>query len=252
MGSAPSPPCGAATAARWRSSPSRRAAGSSPRTPVPSPSASRCRAGRRTAAPGRRASRRSRRSGRCTSRCASPRGAAQPRPAPAVRRQPAALRHLGRHRARRGLGQLGAGPARRRGPDGRAARGGPGHRPCRPRGCRRRGRRASTPGCATTQPRVTWPGGQFASGRLPAGHPLVGEVADAVEVADRRPAGRGGRALRLRPAALRRTSAASRRCTTAPVTCGWRTPRGSRCRSPRSSHVARALALLAARRLGAH
>ena len=29
---------------------------------------------------------------------------------------------------------------------------------------------------------MTWPGGQFASGRLPAGHSLVGEVADAVEV----------------------------------------------------------------------
>jgi acetylornithine deacetylase len=28
--------------------------------------------------------------------------------------------------------------------------------------------------------RVSWPGGQFASGALPAGHPLAGEVADAV------------------------------------------------------------------------
>ncbi|GAA5045705.1 acetylornithine deacetylase [Thermocatellispora tengchongensis] len=29
-------------------------------------------------------------------------------------------------------------------------------------------------------PRVTWPGGQFASGRLPAGHPLAAEMAAAV------------------------------------------------------------------------
>jgi acetylornithine deacetylase len=29
-------------------------------------------------------------------------------------------------------------------------------------------------------PEVTWPGGQFASGRLPVGHPLADEVADAV------------------------------------------------------------------------
>ena len=55
-------------------------------------------------------------------RAAGPRGAPQHRPAPAVRRQPAALRHLGRHRARRRLGQLGARPARRRGSDGGAAR----------------------------------------------------------------------------------------------------------------------------------
>ncbi len=30
-------------------------------------------------------------------------------------------------------------------------------------------------------PRVSWPGGRFASGRLPHGHPLADEVADAVE-----------------------------------------------------------------------
>ena len=30
-------------------------------------------------------------------------------------------------------------------------------------------------------PRVSWPGGRFASGRLPEGHPLADEVADAVE-----------------------------------------------------------------------
>jgi acetylornithine deacetylase len=29
-------------------------------------------------------------------------------------------------------------------------------------------------------PRLTWPGGRFAPGRLPEGHPLAGEVADAV------------------------------------------------------------------------
>jgi acetylornithine deacetylase len=32
------------------------------------------------------------------------------------------------------------------------------------------------------RPVVTWPGGQFASGRTDTGHPLVGEVADAVAV----------------------------------------------------------------------
>lgn len=37
-------------------------------------------------------------------------------------------------------------------------------------------------------PRVSWPGGQFASGRLPQGHALIGEMADAVElVSGRRP-----------------------------------------------------------------
>ena len=53
-------------------------------------------------------------------RPARARGPPQRRPAPPVRRQPAALRHLGRHGAHGRLGQLGARPARRRGPDGRA------------------------------------------------------------------------------------------------------------------------------------
>ncbi|WP_214109314.1 ArgE/DapE family deacylase [Acrocarpospora catenulata] len=36
---------------------------------------------------------------------------------------------------------------------------------------------------------VTWPGGRFASGRLPEGHPLLGETADAIEaVTGTRPA----------------------------------------------------------------
>ncbi|MGW0803241.1 ArgE/DapE family deacylase [Nonomuraea sp. NPDC002799] len=50
-------------------------------------------------------------------------------------------------------------------------------------------------------PVVTWPGGQFASGRLPAGHALLGEVAQAVaDTTGRRPAEAGapyGSDLRL-------------------------------------------------------
>jgi acetylornithine deacetylase len=50
-------------------------------------------------------------------------------------------------------------------------------------------------------PTVTWPGGQFASGRLPEGHPLLGDVVDAVEhVTGARPheaAGPYGSDLRL-------------------------------------------------------
>ncbi|MBM6404412.1 ArgE/DapE family deacylase [Phycicoccus sp. CSK15P-2] len=40
---------------------------------------------------------------------------------------------------------------------------------------------AADPWLRDHPPVVTWPGGQFASGRLPAGHPLAAEVADAVE-----------------------------------------------------------------------
>ncbi len=63
---------------------------------------------------------------------------------------------------------------------------------------------AADPWLREHEPRVTWPGGQFASGRLPAGHPLVGRGRRRGRGADGRPAGRGGRALRVRPADLRR------------------------------------------------
>ena len=39
---------------------------------------------------------------------------------------------------------------------------------------------AADPWLAEHPPRVTWPGGRFASGRLPEGHPLAAEVSDAV------------------------------------------------------------------------
>ena len=100
-------------------------------------------------------------------------------------------------------------------------------------------------------PRVTWPGGQFASGRLPAGHSLVGEVADAVEVVTgARPVeaaapygsdlrlytGVGGiPTLHYGPGDVRLAHAPRESVPIAEVV-----------------QVARALALVAARRLGAH
>ena len=101
------------------------------------------------------------------------------------------------------------------------------------------------------EPRVTWPGGQFASGRLPAGHPLVDEVADAVEVltgarpveaaapygSDLRIYGDVGGipTLHYGPGDVRLAHAPRESVPLAEVV-----------------DVARALALLAARRLGAH
>ncbi|MFI6707606.1 ArgE/DapE family deacylase [Nonomuraea sp. NPDC050478] len=41
-------------------------------------------------------------------------------------------------------------------------------------------RSAAHPWLRANPPAVTWPGGQFASGRLPAGHPLLSEVRQAV------------------------------------------------------------------------
>jgi acetylornithine deacetylase len=98
---------------------------------------------------------------------------------------------------------------------------------------------------------VTWPGGQFASGRLAPGHPLVGEVADAVEaVSGTRPseaaapygsdlrlyAGVGGiPTLHYGPGDVRLAHAPRESVPLAEVV-----------------EVARALALVAARRLGAH
>jgi acetylornithine deacetylase len=98
---------------------------------------------------------------------------------------------------------------------------------------------------------VTWPGGQFASGQLADGHPLVGEVADAVAlVSGRRPGvaaapygsdlrlytGVGGiPTLHYGPGDVRLAHAPRESVPLAEVV-----------------EVARALALVAARRLGAH
>lgn len=100
-------------------------------------------------------------------------------------------------------------------------------------------------------PLVTWPGGQFASGRLAEGHPLVDEVADAVAlVSGRRPGvaaapygsdlrlytGVGGiPTLHYGPGDVRLAHAPRESVPLAEVV-----------------EVARALALVAARRLGAH
>ncbi|HMM97118.1 ArgE/DapE family deacylase [Phycicoccus sp.] len=106
------------------------------------------------------------------------------------------------------------------------------------------------PWLADHPPRVSWPGGRFASGRLPAGHPLAAEVADAVEaVGGVRPAVAGapyGSDLRLYadagvptlqygPGDVRLAHSAQESVELAEVVA-----------------VARALAVLAARRLGAH
>ena len=94
---------------------------------------------------------------------------------------------------------------------------------------------AADPWLRDHTPRVTWPGGQFASG--PAGR-----RAPARRGGGRRGGGRHRRTgppRRPRPTAPTCAStpgsAASRRCTTARATCGSRTPRASRCRSPRWS-----------------
>lgn len=100
-------------------------------------------------------------------------------------------------------------------------------------------------------PTVTWPGGQFASGRMPEGHPLLGEVVDAVvRVTGVRPheaAGPYGSDLRLYvgqggiptlqygPGDVRLAHAPRESVPLAEVL-----------------DVARALALVAVRRLGAH
>ena len=98
---------------------------------------------------------------------------------------------------------------------------------------------------------MTWPGGQFASGPAAEGHPLVGEVADAVELVSgrgpRRRAAPYGSDLRLYtgvggiptlhygPGDVRLAHAPRESVPLAEVV-----------------EVARALALVAARRLGAH
>ena len=50
---------------------------------------------------------------------------------------------------------------------------------------------------------VGWPGGQFASGRIDVAHPLVGEVLAAVRTTEGRHARSGRGAVRQRPASVR-------------------------------------------------
>jgi acetylornithine deacetylase len=110
---------------------------------------------------------------------------------------------------------------------------------------------AADPWLREHAPKVTWPGGQFGSGHLPDGHPLVDEVADAVElVTGRRPVevaapygsdlrlytGVGGiPTLHYGPGDVHLAHAPRESVPVAEVV-----------------EVARALAVLAARRLGAH
>lgn len=110
---------------------------------------------------------------------------------------------------------------------------------------------AADPWLRDHTPRVTWPGGQFASGRLEEGHPLVDEVADAVQlVTGARPVeaaapygsdlrlytGVGGiPTLHYGPGDVRLAHAPRESVPLAEVV-----------------QVARALALVAARRLGVH
>lgn len=79
---------------------------------------------------------------------------------------------------------------------------------------------------------VTWPGGRFASGRLPEGHPLPevirGAHADAGGAAGLRECGAPyGSDLRLY------AGAGIPRCSSGRGTSGWRTASGSRWRSPK-------------------
>ena len=110
---------------------------------------------------------------------------------------------------------------------------------------------AADPWLRDHPPRTTWPGGQFASGRLPEGHVLLDEVADAVHaVTGARPveaaapygsdlrlyAGPGGiPTLQYGPGDVRLAHAPRESVPLDEVVT-----------------VARSLALLAARRLGAH
>ena len=110
---------------------------------------------------------------------------------------------------------------------------------------------ARDPWLRENPPTVTWAGGQFASGRMPRGHGLVDEVAGAVEsLTGTRPGegaapygsdlrlyvGQGGiPTLQYGPGDVRLAHAPRESVPLREVT-----------------HVARALALVAARRLGAH
>ena len=83
--------------------------------------------------------------------------------------------------------------------------------------------------------RIEWYGGQYASGRLPAGDPLLGEVQSVVAAVTGRVPAAGRRALRLATCGCTSGSAASRPCTSGPATSHTRTHRASRCRSARRS-----------------
>ena len=141
---------------------------------------------------------------RSTGRCPAG-GRAQRRSRPADGRVPHPLSDRRRAGAGRRLGEQRARPAGGRGADGGAAR---------TRTRRTRGRQLETcvaeacaddPWLRDHPAAVTWSGGQFASGRLPAGHPLLDLVAPRARRRHRRaPAARARRALRQRSAAVRR------------------------------------------------
>lgn len=106
-------------------------------------------------------------------------------------------------------------------------------------------------------PVLTWPGGQFGSGRLPPGHPLLGEVRGAVaQVRGRHPAGGVGPA----PEGAAPYGSDLRLYAAAGVPTLQYGPGDVRlAHAPRESvplaevvEVARALTVLACRRLGAH
>ncbi len=109
---------------------------------------------------------------------------------------------------------------------------------------------AADPWLSAHPPVVTWPGGQFASGRLPDGHPLVDEVADAVEaVGGARPSSAAapyGSDLRLYAAAGIPTLQYGPGDVRLAHTTRESVPLDE------VVAVARALAVLAVRRLGAH
>ena len=92
---------------------------------------------------------------------------------------------------------------------------------------------AGHPWLAEHPVRLTWTGGAFASGQLPAGHPLLGTVREAWP-------GRRRARRRSGPSPPAATCGSTRppgcrRCTTGPATSTWPTARWSRCRSPRWS-----------------
>nr|MBU9945062.1 peptidase M20 [Dermatophilaceae bacterium] len=101
------------------------------------------------------------------------------------------------------------------------------------------------------EPRVTWPGGQFASGQLADGHPLIDEVAGAVEVV-----------TGIRPSEAAAPYGSDLRLYTGIggiPTLHYGPGDVRLAHAPRESvplteviEVARALALVTARRLGAH
>ena len=113
------------------------------------------------------------------------------------------------------------------------------------------GAAAADPWLRDHPPRVTWPGGQFASGRLPEGHGLVDEVADAVQAV-----------TGIRPVEAAAPYGSDLRLYAGPggiPTLQYGPGDVRLAHAPRESvpldevvEVARALTLLAARRLGAH